>query len=263
MSQTKPRVAVHKLASCDGCQLTLLDCEEYLLDLVGALDIVYFMEARSLAEPGPWDISLVEGSVSTPQQVEEIRHIRAQSRFLVAIGTCATAGGIQALRNGYQLDAFKAAVYARPEVVESLATSTPISEHVTVDLELQGCPISREQLLYAITSLLSGHIPDLPSHSVCLECKRRGNLCLLVSSGTPCLGPVVHTGCGALCPSYGRGCYGCFGPSDAPQVEALALQFEERGLSQADVVRRFRLMNVFAEPFRKGMEAYERKAHQS
>ncbi|MCL5676826.1 MAG: oxidoreductase [Firmicutes bacterium] len=262
MSRTKPRVAVHKLASCDGCQLTLLDCEEYLLDLVGALDIVYFMEARSQAEPGPWDISLVEGSISTPQQVEEIRHIREQSRFLVAIGACATTGGIQALRNGYRLDAFKAAVYARPEAVESLATSTPISQHVQVDLELQGCPINREQLLYAITSLLAGHVPNLPSYSVCLECKRRGNVCLLVSSAAPCLGPVVHAGCGALCPSYGRGCYGCFGPSDAPQVETLALQFEERGLPPADVVRRFRLMTAFAEPFRKGVEAYERKAHQ-
>jgi sulfhydrogenase subunit delta len=243
---TKPRIAVFKLSSCDGCQLQLLDAEEALLQLAGAVDIVYFREARSHEEPGPYDITLVEGSISTPQQVEEIREIRAASKVLIAIGACATAGGIQALRNWKRDGSHVATVYPNPEYIRSLDTSTPVSAHVRVDLELQGCPIDRGQLLGALTSLLRGVVPRLSTATVCNECKRRGFVCVLVAKGEPCLGPVTRTGCGALCPGFGRACYGCFGPSRSPNTESMTEEFLQLGLSRDEASDRFRFINGWA-----------------
>lgn len=225
---TGPKLAVWKFASCDGCQLTLLDCEDELLTIAELVEIAHFLEASTATVPGPYDISLVEGSVTTPSDVERIRQIREQSKLLVTIGACASAGGIQALRNFADIDEFRAIVYARPEYIETLATSTPIAALVPVDLELRGCPIDRRQLLDTLSALLAGRRPDLPGHAVCFECKARGITCLRVL-GQTCLGPVTHAGCGALCPAYGRGCYGCFGPAvGAPQAFNL---FNSAGVS--------------------------------
>ncbi|OEU99137.1 MULTISPECIES: hypothetical protein [Streptomyces] len=240
----RPRLGVFKFASCDGCQLTLLDCEEELLPLAAELEIAHFAEASSDVRPGPYQLALVEGSVSTPEHLERVRRIRAESRHLVTIGACATAGGIQALRNSAAGDAFRATVYAEPEYIESLATSTPISAHVPVDFELRGCPIDRGQLLEVITSFLAGRRPDIPDHSVCFACKRRGTTCLPVARGIPCLGPVTHAGCGALCPAYGRGCYGCFGPSASTNLPAMIPLLRSDGMSDGDIVRFLHTYNV-------------------
>jgi len=139
-----------------------------------------------------------------------------------------------------------------------LSKSTPISDHVFVDFELRGCPINKYQLIEVISAFLNNRKPNIPSYSVCVECKRNGNVCVMVSSGTPCLGPVVQAGCGAICPSYQRGCYGCFGPKETPNVFSLSEHFLKNGLSSADIVRVLRNFNSYAEPFRKGSEAYER-----
>jgi sulfhydrogenase subunit delta len=249
---TKPTLAVWKFASCDGCQLTLLDCEDELLDLSAAVTIAHFLEASSAVQPGPYDISLVEGSVSTPQDAERIRDIRAQSRKLVTIGACATAGGIQALRNFGDVAEFASVVYASPQYIDTLATSTPISAHVPVDFELRGCPIDRRQLLEVITALLAGRKPAIPDTSVCTECKRRGLTCVMVAHGTPCLGPVTHAGCGALCPAHSRGCYGCFGPMTGANVPALAAQLRACGMSEGAVGRVFATFNAAAPGFAEG-----------
>src|SRR6185295_9045383 len=217
----KPRLAVFKFASCDGCQLSLLDAEDELLAVAGALDIAYFSEATSRMAPGPYDVALVEGSITTPHDAERIREVRRQSRALITIGACATAGGIQALRNFADVDAFTSIVYASPDYISTLATSTPISAHVPVDFELNGCPIDKRQLLEVINAHLNHRRPRVRAHSVCVECKRRGTVCVTVAHGTPCLGPVTHAGCGALCPSYHRGCYGCFGPMETPNTPAM------------------------------------------
>ncbi len=251
----KPRLAVFKLSSCDGCQLQLLDAEEALLALVGTVDIVHFREARGLSEPGPYDVALVEGSVSTPSQIEEIQAIRAASTYLITIGACANSGGVQALRNVADADAFVRSVYATPEYIRTLATSTPVSDHVRVDLELPGCPIDRGQLLGTLVSLIRGAVPRLSDSPVCVECKRRGFVCVLVAKGEPCLGPVTRTGCGALCPGMGRGCYGCFGPSQPPNAAALSRRFIELGLRPKDVAARFRFITGWAPEFRAAADA--------
>lgn len=241
---TVPTLAVFKLASCDGCQLTLLDCEDELLTLAGKVRIVHFLEASSAVESGPYDLTLVEGSVTTPADAERVREIRAQSRFLVTIGACATAGGVQALRNFADVEEVTRAVYARPDYIDTLATSTPVSDHVDVDFELRGCPIDRRQLIEVITSFLAQRKPDVPNHSVCFECKRRGTVCVTVAHGIPCLGPVTHAGCGAICPAYGRGCYGCFGPSGSPNLRALIPLLHRDGLDDRDVERLLRTFNA-------------------
>jgi sulfhydrogenase subunit delta len=242
----KPKLAVWKFSSCDGCQLSLLDCEDDLLALAGEVEIAYFLEATRAVVKGPYDLSLVEGSVTTAHDVERIQQVRRSSRNLVTIGACATAGGVQALKNFANVKDFLSVVYASPEYVSTLATSTPISAHVAVDFELNGCPINKRQLIEVITALLHGRRPNIPSTSVCMECKRRGTVCVTVAHGTPCLGPVTHAGCGAICPSYDRGCYGCFGPMESPNTASLTRRLQLLGMDDVAVDRVFRTFNVQA-----------------
>ncbi|HEY3413777.1 MAG TPA: oxidoreductase [Armatimonadota bacterium] len=255
---SKPKLAVWKFASCDGCQLSLLDCEDELLAVAGAVDIANFPEASRTVVKGPYDVSLVEGSITTPHDAERIHHVRRNSRYLITIGACATAGGIQALRNFSDVKAYTRYVYASPQYIETLNKSTPIRDHVFVDFELRGCPISKAQLVEVISALLNGRKPNTPTHSVCLECKMAGTVCVMVAQGLPCLGPVTQAGCGALCPSYRRPCYGCFGPKETPNTAALAAGWTELGAGDPEIVRAFRSFNACAEDFRRESEAHER-----
>jgi sulfhydrogenase subunit delta len=254
----KPKLAVWKFASCDGCQLSLLDCEDELLAVAGAVDIANFPEASRAVVGGPYDLSLVEGSITTPHDAERIHKIRRASKHLVTIGACATAGGIQALRNFKDVKQFTSLVYARPDYIETLNKSTPIADHVFVDFELRGCPINKRQLVEVISAFLHGRKPNTPRHSVCLECKLRGTVCVMVARGVPCLGPVTQAGCGAICPSYARGCYACFGPKETPNTVSLSGRWSHLGVRPDDLVRAFRGFNAYAEPFRKESEAHEK-----
>jgi sulfhydrogenase subunit delta len=254
----KPTLAVWKFASCDGCQLSLLDCEDELLAVAGAVQIANFVEASRAVAKGPYDLSLVEGSITTAHDAERIHTIRRASKFLVTIGACATAGGIQALRNFKDVREFTSIVYARPEYIDTLNKSTPIADHVRVDFELRGCPINKHQLLEVVSAFLNGRKPNTPPHSVCVECKLRGTVCVMVARGTPCMGPVTQAGCGAICPAYDRGCYGCYGPKETPNTKSLAASWSSLDVSEEDLVRTFRGFNAYAEPFRKESDAHER-----
>lgn len=253
----KPKLAVWKFASCDGCQLSLLDCEDELLSVAAEVEIAHFPEASRAVVKGPYDLSLVEGSITTPHDEERIHRVRRVSKHLVTIGACATAGGIQALRNFKDVKEFVSIVYASPRYISTLNQSTPIANHVLVDFELRGCPVSKTQLVEVISAFLHGRKPNTPPHSVCIECKRRGAVCVMVARGTPCLGPVTHAGCGALCPPYDRGCYGCFGPMESPNIASLAGRWSELGATQDGIARALRTFNAYAEPFRRGSEAHE------
>jgi coenzyme F420-reducing hydrogenase gamma subunit len=254
---SKPSIAVYKFSSCDGCQLSILNLEDELLDLVGVVEIAYFLEARRLSLPGPYDIALVEGSVTTPHEAERILEVRKQAKALVTIGACATSGGIQALRNTLNLDDLAIAVYEHPEYLQTLPTSTAISEHVKVDYELWGCPVNKYQLVEVIQALVQKRRPNLPTHSICLDCKRRGINCVIVAQGIPCLGPATRTGCGVLCPANGRGCYGCFGPAPNEDMKTVlaALAPVERYPGEV----RFLLTNISnnAPAFRQAAETLQ------
>jgi coenzyme F420-reducing hydrogenase gamma subunit len=252
----KKKLAVWKFSSCDGCQLSLLDCEDELLRVAGQVEIAYFLEATRASVDGPYDVSLVEGSITTRHEADLIKEVRENSRMLVTIGACATSGGVQALRNFADVEEFTRIVYATPDYISTLATSTPISANVRVDFELQGCPISKEQLLEVIAAYLNGRRPRVRPHSVCVECKRRGTVCVMVAHGTACLGPVTHAGCGAICPSYDRGCYGCYGPKETPNTASLNAW---TGLDDVDLVRVYRTYNAATAPFREASEAHEQR----
>lgn len=257
MSQKqKPTLAVWKFASCDGCQLSLLDCEDELLEVAGEMEIAHFPEASRATVRGPYDLSLVEGSITTPHDAERIQHIRQVSRYLVTIGACATAGGIQALRNFQDVDEFIAIVYATPQYIQTLRASTPISAHVPVDFELRGCPINKHQLIEVISAYLHRRKPTVSPHSVCIECKLRGTVCVMVAQGIPCLGPVTHAGCGAICPAYNRGCYGCFGPMETPNTISLSKRWQQLAVSEQDIQRTYRTFNAYTEAFRQESEAH-------
>jgi sulfhydrogenase subunit delta len=260
-AKRKPRLAVWKFASCDGCLLSLLDCEDELLAVADALDIAYFPEATRAAISGRYDLSLVEGSITTPHDAERIREVRRRSRHLVTIGACATDGGIQALRNFADVKEYAAIVYARPDYIQTLATSTPIADHVCVDFELRGCPINKRQLVEVIWAFLAGRKPVVPPHAVCIECKLKGNVCVMVAHGTPCLGPVTHAGCGALCPSYDRGCYGCYGPKETPNTPSLSRWLAGLGMDELALQRVYRTFNANAEPFREESQHHGAQDH--
>jgi len=256
----KPKLGVFKFASCDGCQLSLLDCEDELLTVAGAIHIAFFPEASREYLEGPYDLTLVEGSITTPHDLETIKEIRAQSKFLVTIGACATAGGIQALRNWKDVAEFTRYVYAHPEYISTLDTSTPVMDHVPVDFELRGCPINKWQLVEVVNAFLHNRKPNIPTYSVCVECKRRGITCVMVAHGTPCLGPVTQAGCGALCPAYNRGCYGCFGPMESPNVSALGDWWRSMGVDDRTLVNALRSFNAYAQPFREASDVYAQPA---
>lgn len=257
-TRSRPKLAVWKFASCDGCQLSVLDCEDELLSIAEELELAYFMEASSATVGGPYDLSLVDGSITTEQDAERIHKIRRASKYLVSIGACATAGGIQALRNFKDVREFAAAVYATPAYIETLRTSTPIADHVHVDFELRGCPINKHQLVEVISAFLNDRKPNTPPHSVCMDCKRRGLVCVMVAHGTPCMGPVTHTGCGVLCPSFNRGCYGCFGPKETPNTVSFSAWCEDKlGVNKPTLLRAFRNFNAASPAFRKESERHE------
>lgn len=253
-AKRRPKLAVWKFASCDGCQLSLLDCEDELLAVADAVEIAYFREATRAVVKGPYDLSLVEGSITTINDAERIQRVRRMSKRIVTIGACATAGGIQALRNFKDVKDFVSIVYATPAYVSTLDRSTPIAAHVFVDFELRGCPVNKRQLVEVICAFLAGRRPNTPTHSVCVECKMRGTVCVMVARGTPCLGPVTQAGCGAICPAYQRGCYGCFGPQDKPNTQSLSELCSRLGMTQHDLTRIFRTFNAWADPFRHESE---------
>ncbi len=256
--ERKPKLAIWKFSSCDGCQLSLLDCEDELLAVAENVEIANFPEASRQVVKGPYDLSLVEGSITTPHDAERIHQVRRSSKVLVTIGACATAGGIQALRNFKDVREFTSIVYATPSYIETLNKSTPITDHVFVDFELRGCPISKTQLVEVLSAFLNNRKPATPTYSVCLECKRRGTVCGLVTHGPPCLGPVTQAGCNALCPSYQRGCFGCFGPKETPNTSSLAEYWRALGVKNLELLHLFRSYNAYAEPFRKESEAHEK-----
>ena len=255
----RPKIAVFKFASCDGCQLSLLDAEDELLGIVGAVEIAYFPEASRTMRKGPYDIGLVEGSITTHHDAQRIQEVRRECKTLVTIGACATAGGIQALRNWKDVNEFIRVVYATPQFINTLKLSTPIAEHVPVDFELRGCPINKLHLVELVAATVAGRKPNIPTHSTCVECKRKGNVCITVARGTACLGPVTQAGCGALCPSYDRGCYGCYGPMESPNTSSLSNQLHILGQSSDQIVRAFRGFNAWSWQFRKASEECERK----
>lgn len=228
---SKPRVAIFDFACCEGCQLQIVNLEEEILDLVGAVDVVEWREAIS-DQSQEYDIAIIEGSITRPEDEERIKVIRSRAKVLIALGACATIGGVNKLKNRFDLDDVKQCVYGKDAGMPHLATAMTkaVNEVVPVDFMIHGCPIDRKEFTYIVRSLLIGKKPEIPEWPVCVECKAKGNPCLW-QYGQVCLGPIIRAGCGARCPSSGFRCFGCRGYIDDPNVNAAKDVIERFGLS--------------------------------
>lgn len=251
---SKLTVAIHKLTSCSGCQLAFLNQGKALLTLLDYIDFKHFVEAGLYEPDAKVDLSFIEGSVSTPEDLKRLQEARQNSKLLVSIGACATSGGVQALRNLAGADTWKQSVYPHPEFIKTLDTSTPIAEHVHIDYELWGCPITVESIRHFVSQLQLGTLPKTEMEKLCLECKRKQNVCVVITKQAPCLGPVTRSGCGALCPEFGKACYGCYGPSESPNAQSLANRFSGLGLVSEEVAQRFAAIHSHYPKFKEQVE---------
>jgi len=249
-SKSKPRVAVYKFTGCAGCQMELLRLEDELLDIAEKIEFVYFMMAQNRDELECYDICFVEGSVSTPRELQEIKMIRAQTKTLIAFGDCAITGCVPSIKNWLPQSDVEKTVYKNTSPIRSIKING-IGEYVPVDLVLPGCPPHKNLILKAIESSLLGIKPDLRMHAVCMECKLRENVCILTSLGKLCMGPVTRAGCGAICPTYERECEGCYGPMSDANPSALSAEFRKLGISADDLMRKFRKYAGMSKEFRE------------
>ena len=244
----KPKIAIFDFACCEGCQLQIVNLEEEILDLLGGADVVEWREAMS-EKSDEYDIAIIEGSITRLEDEERLKLIRSRAKVLIALGACATMGGINKLKNNFDLDDVKKCVYGKAAHKPHLHTGLTkgVDEVVDVDYYVHGCPIDRKEFTYIVRSLLMGKTPEIPDYPVCVECKAQGNPCLW-ESGQVCLGPIIRAGCGARCPSNGFRCFGCRGYVDNPNVEAARDVIEKYGLNVDDLKTKMVLFGSQQEP---------------
>jgi len=241
----KKKIGIFKYSCCAGCEFQLIYFQHYVLETLKAVDVTYCKMLQSGGtEEGPFHVALIEGAITEQWQADQLKKIRESSKYLIPIGSCAVCGGIPAVKNTSQELNVERRVYTNTSVIHSLKAH-PVEHYVNVDGTIKGCPMGVRDLVELVKSLLLDITPQFLEYCVCVECKLRGNICVLVAYDEPCMGPVTNAGCGALCPSLNRGCYGCWGPMKDANARALADQFERMGLSREDISRCF---TQFGEP---------------
>lgn len=238
---TKPRVAIFDFACCEGCQLQIVNMEEEILDLLTLVQPVEWREAMS-DQSEEYDIAIVEGSITRPGDEEKLKTIRARAKILVALGACATIGGVNKLKNNFEMDEVRSCVYGKDGAMPHLDTAPTkaLDEVVKVDFKIHGCPINNKEFAYIVKCLATGKLPVIPNYPVCVECKMRGNVCRYEYNEV-CLGPVTRAGCNAICPSAGSWCFGCRGYVDDPNVQAAREVMEHYGKTMDDLKGRLLL----------------------
>lgn len=236
---TKPRVAFFSFSSCEGCQLVVLTIEEQLLELVNLIDIVSFREAMS-EKSDDYDIAFVEGSITTTAEIERIKKIRNTAKVIIALGACATIGGINCLKNQYEMDKVKNIVYGKMADNYDTIPARPIESVIKVDYWIQGCPIDKDEFIEVTKAILLGKKPRIPEYPVCVECQMKENVCLF-EKGMICLGPVTRAGCKAICPTYNDGCVGCRGLIEDPNLSSHKNLLTEHGLTVSEAISQYML----------------------
>jgi sulfhydrogenase subunit delta len=252
-NKDKPIVAFYGLTCCAGCQLEILNQEDNLIDILSKINLVQFRMGSSSKHPGPYDICFVEGSVTNDTELSLLKELREKSKILVAMGACATTGGVNAMRNGRNIEELKQAAYGDASHLHTKAEILPLKSYVSVDYELQGCPINGEEFIELLIALLMGTEPIEKNYSVCVECRLKEYNCLM-KEGQLCLGPITRAGCGARCPSVGVPCEGCWGPVPQANVDSEIDVFAAKGASFDTVVRKFRMFNAASEEFLKELK---------
>lgn len=250
----KAKAGVFGLTGCAGDQLQILNCEEELLWLAESLDIVDWVMAKGENDHlTRLDIAFVEGVVATQRDLDALKAIRARSRILVGIGTCAVWGGLPAMQNELPREVLRREVYGADSSFLDSVEALPPSKFVQFDLLIPGCPIEKHEFLHAVRALLLGTVPELPKVPVCWECKTKENLCRVIYFGEVCCGAMTRGGCGARCPSHGVACAGCRGPVEEPNYDSNIIMFADRGISWMDIAQK---MKNFSAPvwLTKGLE---------
>jgi len=248
----KIRTAIIGLTACSGCQVQFLNIDA-LPEILDVLDITYFPLAKGKNSDGPFDLTLIEGCTSTPEQIDEIKKMREKTKTLVALGTCACFGGVNAMKNFYSQEKIEEEVYGGTKLLYKSIEASPISNHVKVDFCVPGCPFDKDGFLDALKSVVMDKKPPKIYHNVCAECKLKERGCLLEKKKF-CMGPVVMGGCSALCPSYGYPCQGCRGPSEDAKAETLDTFLkilEDHGIPKEEIPRKFMKYAGVIEPFRR------------
>ena len=241
----KPRVAFFDFASCEGCQLQIINLEEDLLKVLEAVDVVTFREAMK-EQSDDYDIAFVEGSITRKSDEERLNGIRGNAKLLIALGSCATLGAINCLKNFHEQEYVKKLVYGDKASSYETYPSRPLKAVVPVDFEIHGCPINRDEFAMVVKALLLGKKPEIPNFPVCVECKMAENICVF-ERGMTCMGPVTRAGCGACCVTEGSFCWGCRGLVDDPNADSQRDVLATHGLSVQDILGRFRLYTGFSE----------------
>ncbi|MBN2123312.1 MAG: NADH:ubiquinone oxidoreductase [Deltaproteobacteria bacterium] len=242
---SKPKVAFFDFASCEGCQLQVVNLEEDLLKVLGAVDVVSFREAMK-EHSDDYDIAFVEGSITRRSDEARLKDIRKNAKILVALGSCAALGGINCIKNFQELETVRKFVYGENALSYETYPTRPLKAVVPVDYEIPGCPINREEFAAVVKALLMGKRPEIPNYPVCVECKMAGNRCVF-ELGMTCMGPVTRAGCGACCVTEGSVCWGCRGLVENPNVDSHREILSRHGLTVKDVLRNFRLYTGFSE----------------
>jgi sulfhydrogenase subunit delta len=245
---SKPKIAIFDFACCEGCQLQIVNLEEGILDLLGVADVVEWREGMS-EKSDEYDIAIIEGSITRAEDEERLKKIRERAKILIAIGACATTGGVNKLKNNFDLNEVKECVYGKDASKPHLNTALTKAVHevVKVDFKVHGCPMHRSEFIYAVKSFLQGKQPETPEYPVCVECKANGNPCLW-DYGQICLGPITRAGCEARCPTNGFRCFGCRGYIDNPNVEAAKDVIQKHNLNVEDLKSKMVLFGSTQEP---------------
>ncbi len=248
---TKPKVAFFEFTGCEGCQLTVLNLEERLLDLVELVDVVAFREAMDRREDD-YDVVFVEGSITRASEIPRLEKIRKQAKVLVALGACSCIGGVNCLKNFMPTEEVQKIVYGSRGKEFPTILAKPIDAVVKVDYYIHGCPPDLDEFVEVTKSILFGRKPNIPNYPVCVECRMKENVCVF-DKGMSCLGPVTRAGCKAICPTYGEGCGGCRGLIEDANFEAHQNLLLERGMSLEDAISCFKVFRGFLnpEPIRK------------
>jgi sulfhydrogenase subunit delta len=235
----KPKAAFFDFTGCEGCQLAIVNLEQEILDVVNLVDIVNFREA--ISDRGEdYDVAFIEGSISSPQCVQRINEIRGKAKLVITIGSCSSIGGINSVRNTQSIDDVRENVYGESRYWYPSIPALPVSAFVKVDASIPGCPMDEDEFLKVLRAVLLGKAPPIPGYPVCVECKRKENVCVY-ELGQFCMGPVTRAGCGARCPSYGHYCFGCRGLVPDANANAEKEVLENYGLSVAEVTKKFTL----------------------
>ncbi|MBD3407916.1 MAG: sulfhydrogenase 1 subunit delta [Candidatus Lokiarchaeota archaeon] len=247
LGDCKPKIGVYALTSCYGCQLMLATVQK-ILDIAKSVSFEsFYMLSSDSKMPADVDIAFVEGSVSTEKDLEELMEIRKHSRIVVALGACAVNGGVQSWSEDEKnCDELHKAVYGEDEIDMKPLQATPVDHHVEIDYYIPGCPPEEDELMYSISTFLFGTFPERIDYPVCAECRLKGNPCILIERGAPCLGPVTTAGCDARCITFDTPCVGCRGPVpfDTAWFDSLAMTFKKKGLSKEHVRDRMRIFGA-------------------